>query len=1076
MLTRQREYIAAALTRPHPLRRHLIVLVIGVVSPLLAFGAFAIWRIASAERSHYAVQLHHSAKDLADDVDRAIEGMIVTLRTLATSTHLNNGDYQRFHDQAAAALAGSPFGLILIDPSLQLLVNTLVPYGVPLSRSADADTPARVLNSRQSEVSNLFIGAMLKRPFLNVDVPVIVKGEVRYILLLTFEPSYIQQTLLGQNLPTGWISEVSDAHGRVIARSADHERHLNTQLPEQVHQRRDDQSVFEAKTLDGVTVLRAVARLKHADWTAAATVPLPVVNAASRNAFWTIGFFGVASLALSIAAAAGLGRLLAGSILQLEAASRAIKAGSPFVVQPTALAEAASVQTALHEAYQARISIEEELRLTGQRLALAARIAGVAHATIDYQEDGKSIVDVSHELASLLGLPAAGPLAGDIAWAIIHPDEREAITEQFGAAISSNGNGEFSAEHRILKPDGTVAWLNVRSTTLFRGVGPNRSPRQTMVAVRDVTSRKVVDETLRASEARYRAALLVGRIASWETNLVTRQRLWSPEGKILFGLTLPGLIGRVGGDDDEYRNALHPDDRHLMGHFHRLAEATDTFVAEYRIRHADGTLLWVSGRGQVIERDRNGRPVRMISVVADITERRLAENALKMSEERFRMLAEAIPNIAWTANPKGELDWHSPRWMEYTGVTAQLPTAQGWRESIHANDLAKTIESWHAAVSDSQPYEVEHRLLGKDGKYRWFLSRAIPVPDKANDVVAWVGTATNIHALKSIEADLARYVAVANAAHDGLISITLEGIIENWNIGAVRLFGYEAAEVIGRSTAILIPNDALSAHRTMIDTVRRGGTVGPVDVKRRHKDGRLVDVAISMTTVRDGHGTAIAIAKVAHDVAGRIHAEQRQQLLNRELVHRVKNSFAVLQSVMRATLRSCSSLKEFEEIFSGRIQSMAVAQDLLTEREWRDAEISDLARRQLAPHIDAGRITIDGPSFTLPSECAVPLGLLLHELATNAVKYGALSASQGHVSLCWSTKLEGIETTVEIFWREQGGPPVTKPERRGFGSVLIEKGLPTAKVTREFHAEGATCKIVISVQTERVTTLHESAQ
>ena len=539
-------FVAKATERPRPLRNHLMVLVIGAVLPLIAFGVVALWRVAASERSHYEQQLRRTANDLANDIDRAIDGMIVTLRSLSTSTHLQRDDFQQFHQQASAALSGSSFDLILIDPSQQVLVNTLVPYGTPLPRSADAETPERVLKSKQPEVSNLFLGALLKRPFLNVDVPVMVGGEARYILLLTFEPDYVHRILRGQNLAPGWVTGVSDAHGRVIARSADHERYLNTRLPEELFRRRLDETVFQAENLDGLPVLRAVARSQRADWMTAATVPLSTVQAASRGAYWTLGLLGVTALALSLAAAAGLGRVLSRSILQLEEASLALEGAGPLVLQPTALTEAATVQAALREAHQTRGRIEDELRLTAERLALTAKIAGVTHATVTYGVDGTPVVHVSPELSALLCL-SADELAADLTTSLVHPEDREVVQALIAGATGPSGDGQFQAEHRVVRPDGTIAWLNVRSTTYFQGDERNRRPRLTVVAVRDITARKLTDEALRASEARYRAALLVGRIANWETNFVTRERTWTLEGKLLFGLTIPGLVGRVGG-------------------------------------------------------------------------------------------------------------------------------------------------------------------------------------------------------------------------------------------------------------------------------------------------------------------------------------------------------------------------------------------------------------------------------------------------------------------------------------------------------------------------------------------------
>lgn len=172
---RSAEVMGSAIARPRPIRDHLLLLVLVAVLPLLAFSAFALRRVASAERAQYEQLLRNTALDLAVDIDRSIDGMIVTLRSMSTSSALQSGDFRAFHAQATAALFGTPFGLVLLDPSRQALVNTLVPYGTPLPQSGDTETPGRVLNSRRPEVSNLFVGALLKRPVLNVDVPVIIR-------------------------------------------------------------------------------------------------------------------------------------------------------------------------------------------------------------------------------------------------------------------------------------------------------------------------------------------------------------------------------------------------------------------------------------------------------------------------------------------------------------------------------------------------------------------------------------------------------------------------------------------------------------------------------------------------------------------------------------------------------------------------------------------------------------------------------------------------------------------------------------------------------------------------------------
>src|SRR5882672_3548848 len=166
---------------------------------------------------------------------------------------------------------------------------------------------------------------------------------------------------------------------------------------------------------------------------------------------------------------------------------------------------------------------------------------------------------------------------------------------------------------------------------------------------------------LRESETRYRTALAAGRMGTWETDLVVRTRLWTGEGMALFGLTLADGRGHVGGDNDEYRSALHPDDRHLMQKFHELADKQDSFTSEYRVVHPDGTVLWLRGRGQVVARAPDGKAERMVSVVTDVTERKAAEDHIQflMHEisHRSKNLLTVIQSIARrTARTAGTME------------------------------------------------------------------------------------------------------------------------------------------------------------------------------------------------------------------------------------------------------------------------------------------------------------------------------------------------------------------------------------------------------------------------------------
>jgi two-component sensor histidine kinase len=287
----------------------------------------------------------------------------------------------------------------------------------------------------------------------------------------------------------------------------------------------------------------------------------------------------------------------------------------------------------------------------------------------------------------------------------------------------------------------------------------------------------------------------------------------------LFGISLPDGRGHIGGDDDEYRNALHPDDRHLMLKFHALADKQDTFTSEYRAVHPDGTTLWLRGRAQVLARGPDGKAQRLVSIVTDVTDRKAAEDHI--------------------------------------------------------------------------------------------------------------------------------------------------------------------------------------------------------------------------------------------------------QFLMHEISHRSKNLLMVIQSIARRTARTAGSMEEFERRFERRLQGLAASHDVLVSKNWHGAPLADLVRQQLVPfaEIQGSRIELAGPDVVVTAEAAQALGLAIHELATNAIKYGALSMPAGKVSVSWALQDDaGAASALLLNWAEQGGPQVTRPERKGFGHVVIgemvERSLG-ARVAMEFAPQGLNWSVSI---------------
>jgi two-component sensor histidine kinase len=205
----------------------------------------------------------------------------------------------------------------------------------------------------------------------------------------------------------------------------------------------------------------------------------------------------------------------------------------------------------------------------------------------------------------------------------------------------------------------------------------------------------------------------------------------------------------------------------------------------------------------------------------------------------------------------------------------------------------------------------------------------------------------------------------------------------------------------------------------------------------------------------------VAIAGASRDLTGLKRSQELQRLLINELNHRVKNTLATVQSIALQTMRGAVDLDSARTALDSRIISLAHAHDLLTARSWSGADLADVVARAMAPFA-AGQITLAGPSLDIPPKQVVALSLALHELATNAAKYGALSRPEGRVELRWDTR----NGELSLDWRERGGPPVCKPTRRGFGSRLIEEGLFYELGRRpklEFAADGVRCAITAAL-------------
>lgn len=317
----------------------------------------------------------------------------------------------------------------------------------------------------------------------------------------------------------------------------------------------------------------------------------------------------------------------------------------------------------------------------------------------------------------------------------------------------------------------------------------------------------------------------------------------------------------------------------------------------------------------------------------------------------------------------------------------------------------------------------------------------------------------------------ARYRAIVDTAVDAIIVIDELGTLNAFNPAAETLFGYTAAEVIGRNINMLMPEPDRSGHDGYLQPYRETGERRIIGIGREveglRSDGVRVPLELSVAEWRS-NGQRF-FTGVMRDVTERHRATEHQNLLVNELNHRVKNTLATVQSVVYQSLRNAQDLAAAEKKINARLLALAQAHDVLTRENWEGAHIRAIAYSALGAHIDGARITLDGADLRLTPRTSLALSMALHELATNAVKYGALSTESGRVAVSWSAPAG--QPGLELIWREQGGPAVTPPAQRGFGTRMIE-GLAReigGEARLAFDPEGLTCDIRTVGKTRQAT-------
>ncbi|MBV1800399.1 sensor histidine kinase [Siccirubricoccus sp. G192] len=360
-----------------------------------------------------------------------------------------------------------------------------------------------------------------------------------------------------------------------------------------------------------------------------------------------------------------------------------------------------------------------------------------------------------------------------------------------------------------------------------------------------------------------------------------------------------------------------------------------------------------------------------------------------------------------------------------------------------------------------------------------YLMQIRPYRDLNNVIDGAVITFIDISERKRHEQARSLLAAIVASSQDAIISHDLHGVVTSWNAGAEQLYGCPTSEAIGQSLSVLLDGLLPDDWPHLLEKLQQGERVAHFDSAKIDKDGRPIEVSVTVSPVKEGDGQIVGASLVARDVSERKIAEQKAALLLSELDHRVKNILAVVSAVISQTLRTSRTPEAFAVELEGRIKAIARAHSLLTQTGQGEMSLSAVVAMELAPYDRGeGNLVVTGGDVTLTPRAGLAMAMALHELASNAAKYGALSTASGRLAVAWHVTGGVGNHALTLIWTEAGGPEVQLPSRRGFGTTLIERTLThelDAKVDREFLATGLRCTMTIPL-TEEVGRLRATGE
>lgn len=465
-----------------------------------------------------------------------------------------------------------------------------------------------------------------------------------------------------------------------------------------------------------------------------------------------------------------------------------------------------------------------------------------------------------------------------------------------------------------------------------------------------------------------------------------------------------------------------------------------------------------------------------LALVAEATERSWAhivrvrsEAILRESEDRFRNIADHTPVMLWVTDETGYCTYLNKTWYDFTGQGEHEGEGFGWLNAVNDEDRPEAERAFLAVNEVQTPYEADFRVRRADGSYRWCIDAAAPRFDGSGNFLGYVGSVIDVEerreSIERVRRSEEQLRAVLDQMPVGVIMARVpSGQIFLYNQALEDMLGHpilpETPDTYDRYGGVdaegrPIGNEEYPLYRA----VALEETVIDHEFLYLRPDGKTITLLAQAAPVVGESGKAEVAVVALQDITGRKATEAHQKLLINELSHRAKNLLAIIQSIAQQTFRGEEPISALLSRFEGRLGALSAAHGILTKEKWESVPLRRLVCDTFtAVRTDDDNFTLEGPDLLLPPKVAVSLAMAVHELATNATKYGSLSQEGGSVSIKWSSDGERLR----LDWKEHGGPPVSQPTKRGFGTRMIERGLAAelgGTVRIHYENDGVRCEV-----------------